>query len=207
VRDPLAPVAVERSRLEVDGITTAPRAWRTLLFHKPRGVLTTHRDPEGRSTVYDVLGESGHGLIAVGRLDRATSGLLLMTTDTRLADWITDPRNAVPRVYLVTVRGRVSPETIAPLTAGVPSSAGELRAHAVTIRKASGRESHLAVELREGKNREVRRLFEAIGHEITRLSRVQLGGLTLGDLPPGRTRELTRDEIARAFPLAPIARP
>jgi pseudouridine synthase len=106
----------------------------------------------------------------------------------------------VPRTYLVTVRGKVTPASVGRLTRGVIDDGEELRAAAVRLRKASGRESHLVVELREGKNREVRRLFRAIGHEVTKLSRVQLGPLTLGTLAPGEWRECTREEIRRAFP-------
>ena len=138
---------------------------RTIVFHKPRGVVTTRRDPDGRRTIYDVLGDEGRGLIAVGRLDLATSGLLLLTTDTRLADWITDPAHEVPRIYVVTVRGRVTDADVARLIAGVGTGRDRLQAHAVLLRKASSRESHLTMELREGKNREIRRLFDAIGHE------------------------------------------
>ena len=191
-RNPAALVAPGRTRLVVDGKSAVAAAWRTVLFHKPRGVVTTRIDPEGRRTIYDVLGEPGQGLIAVGRLDMATSGLLLLTTDTRLADWITDPAHAVPRLYAVTVRGRLVETDIASLTGRV------------TVRKTSARESHLLVELTEGKNRQVRRMFETIGHEVTALKRVKLGGLDLGRLEPGQHRELTLQETVHAFPGAPI---
>src|SRR5438067_9617415 len=102
VRDPARRVIPERAVLAVDDEPRTRAAWRTILFHKPRGVVTTRRDPEGRRTVYDVLGDAAHGLNAVGRLDLATSGLLLLTSDTQLANWVTDPANAVPRVYVVT---------------------------------------------------------------------------------------------------------
>jgi 23S rRNA pseudouridine2605 synthase len=206
VIDPATIVDLDRAgrgRFSVDGAaetSTAPVVWRTILFHKPRGVLTTNRDPQGRRTIYDVLGDEGRGLIAVGRLDLATSGLLLLTTDTRLADWITDPAHGVPRVYVVTARGRVSDVDIATLIAGVGAGRDRLRAHAVLLRKTSSRESHLTVELREGRNREVRRLFEAIGHEVTRLKRVRLGPLELGELAPGRWRALSRKDVHDAFP-------
>jgi len=191
-RNPAALVAPERTRLLVDGKPAVAAAWRTVLFHKPRGVVTTRIDPEGRRTIYDVLGEPGQGLIAVGRLDMATSGLLLLTTDTRLADWITDPAHAVPRLYAVTVRGRIVETDIASLTGRV------------TVRKTSARESHLLVELTEGKNRQVRQMFESIGHEVTALKRVKLGGLDLGGLEPGQHRELTLQETVQAFPGAPL---
>jgi 23S rRNA pseudouridine2605 synthase len=199
VREPGKAVA-PASRINVDRQAAADvRAWRTILFHKPRGVLTTRRDPEGRTTVYDVLGEAAEGLVPIGRLDQATSGLLLLTSDTRLADRVTDPGNAVARVYVVSVRGRVTPESCVRLEEGIVQRGQSISAERVVLRKSSGRESHLVVTLTEGKNREIRRLFEAIGHEVTRLKRVAFGGLTLGDLAPGTWRELSEREVREAF--------
>ena len=149
--------------------------------------------------MFDVLGTAADGLVAVGRLDMATSGLLLLTNDTRLADWITDPKALSPAVYVVTVRGKVEPVALERLHTGIDSGGDHLRASAVTLRKSSKRESHLTVELREGKNREVRRMFESVGHEVTKLKRVQFGALTLDGLRPGEWRRLTRTEVARAF--------
>jgi 23S rRNA pseudouridine2605 synthase len=188
VYDPTVLVVPERVRIAVDGERRSRAPWRTIVLHKPRGVVTTRRDPDGRRTVFDVLGDAGAGLNTVGRLDLATSGLLVLTTDTQLASWITDPANAVPRVYVVTVRGELSADTLAELGAGV------------AIRKKSRRESHLVVTLQAGRNREVRRLFEAVGHEVTRLKRVAFGGLELGALPPGEWRELTQADVRAAFP-------
>jgi pseudouridine synthase len=189
VTNPATSVVPERARITVDGTRRTRAPWRTILFHKPRGVVTTRQDPQGRPTIYDVIGPSARGLIAVGRLDLATSGLLLLTTDTRLAHRITDPGNAVPRMYLVTVRGRVTGDEAALLDAA-----------SVIVRKASNRETHLTVELHRGRNREVRKLFEAIGHQVTMLKRVRFGGLELGRLGPGEWRELTRTEVEAAFP-------
>jgi 23S rRNA pseudouridine2605 synthase len=188
VRDPARLVVPERARIALDGERRTKAAWRTMLFHKPRGVVTTRHDPEGRSTVFDVIGEAGEGLKAIGRLDLATSGMLLLTTDAQLANWITDPRNAVPRVYVVTVRGEVVPNALSRL------------GREVALRKTSRRESHLVVTLREGRNRQVRRMFEDEGHEVTRLKRVSVGGLTLRGVEPGHWRDVTREEIRVAFP-------
>jgi len=199
VRDPGKPVD-ESARIELDARATKAQPWRTILLHKPRGVLTTRRDPEGRTTIYDVLGEAAVGLIPVGRLDWATSGLLLLTTDTQLADRLTDPRNAIPRVYVVAVRGRVKHEACEQLERGIIDKGQQMQADEVVLQKSSGRESHLVVTLTEGKNREVRRLFKALGYEVTRLKRVALGGLTLGDVPPGGWREVSEPEMRRAFP-------
>jgi 23S rRNA pseudouridine2605 synthase len=200
LRDPATRVVPEAIAVALDGAPRPHARWRTLLLHKPRGVLTTRRDPGGRPTVYDILGGAGTGLKPVGRLDLATSGLLLLTTDPDLAEWITNPAHEVPRLYAVTVRGRVEEARLAALTTGIVSRGERLCAAAVTLRKASARESHLTVELREGRNREVRRLFEGVGHEVTRLKRVALGGLVLGDLPPGAWRKVSADEVRRAFP-------
>jgi 23S rRNA pseudouridine2605 synthase len=188
VTDPATPVVPERVRITVDGERRSRVAWRTILFYKPRGVVTTRHDPEGRKTIYDVIGPAAQGLIAVGRLDLATTGLLILTSDTRLAHRITDPANAIPRVYVVTVRGRVTDD-----------EAGALDAASVIVRKVSARETHLVVELRRGRNREVRKLFESIGHEVIALKRVRFGGLELGKLMPGEWRALTRTEVEAAF--------
>jgi len=157
--------------------------------------VTTRRDPEGRPTVFDLVGETGRGLIAVGRLDRATSGLLLLTTDTRLANWLTDPATAIVRRYVATVRGELTDMDAARMMAGID----EVRAHDVHVRKRSARETHLVIELVEGKNREIRRLCSAVGHEVTALRRVAFGSLEIGDLAPGAWREVSRAEVRRAF--------
>jgi len=206
VTDPAARVEPERVRIIIDGEVKRRAAWRTLLFHKPRGVLTTRSDPEGRPTIYDVLGEEGRGLVPIGRLDMATSGLLLLTTDTRFAEWITNPEHAVPRVYAVTVGGRVDRAGLVTLAGSLRVGRERLRFHRVELRKSSTRESHLVVELREGKNREVRRLFEAAGYEVTRLKRVRFGSFELGDLQPSEWREVSREEtrLIRIVPEAEV---
>jgi 23S rRNA pseudouridine2605 synthase len=195
VIEPLRPVAPERSDIRLDGAAARPAERIVIACHKPRGVVVTRCDPDGRPTIFERLADLPPGLVAVGRLDLATSGLLLLTNDTRLADWLTDPRHALSRVYLVTVRGRVGEEDVARMTAGVADQGETLRAAAVEIRKASGRESHLVLELREGKNREVRRLCAAVGHEVTRLRRVAFAGIELGELAPGEWRMLAEAEI------------
>jgi len=200
VMKPTTIVDPARARISVDHEARSAAPWRTLLLYKPRGVVTTRRDPEGRPTVFSLLGGAAEGLVAVGRLDLATTGVLLLTTDTALADALTDPVNAVPRVYIVTVRGKLTEADAAALTHGVNG----MHAHSVLIRKTSSRESHATIELHEGKNREVRRLFAAVGHDVTRLKRVRFGGLELGELEPGAWREISRDELADAFPALPV---
>lgn len=203
VRDPLMPVVPERVRVEIDEEPARRSRSVTVLLHKPRGCVTTSRDPEGRPTVFDLVSIPGARLVAVGRLDLATTGLLLLTTDTRLAAWLTDPTNRVPRVYLVTVRGELSDEACQRMEAGVEVEGERLCAGSVVVRKRSARETHLVVTLTEGRNREIRRLFGTAGHEVTRLKRVSFGGLELGALQPGTWREVRDDELRAAFPGAP----
>jgi 23S rRNA pseudouridine2605 synthase len=191
VRDPATLVVPETARITIDGTRHTRSRRRTIVLHKPRGVITTRRDPTGRPTVFDLLGDEATGLVAAGRLDLATTGLLILTTDTQLANRLTDPANAFVRRYIVTVRGALDDDTARAMERGEG-----MNAHSVTVRKRSQRETHLTIELTEGKNREVRRLCAAAGHEVTRLKRVAFGPIELGQLAPGAWRELTRDEEA-----------
>ncbi|MCC6965329.1 MAG: rRNA pseudouridine synthase [Nitrospira sp.] len=166
---------------------------RFILFHKPKGLVTTHDDENGRRTIFDVLPPEFSRLHTVGRLDQATSGLLLLTNDTALSSYLTDPTQRVPRRYLVTVRGEITDNHAQAAIEGLDDQGERLHCAALTIQKRSGRESHLDVTLTEGKNREIRRLFKALGHEVTRLRRIQYGPFTLGDLQPGTWREIPID--------------
>lgn len=192
VRWPGASVLVDDQRIE--GPTK-----RLVLFHKPRGLVTTHRDEQGRSTIFDVLPAELHTLRAVGRLDQATSGLLLLTNDTALLNQFTDPANRVPRLYLVTVRGKVTDDAVHRATSGLIDGDEWLKCEAVTIRKRSGRESHLVVTLVRGKNREIRRIFRSLGHEVTKLRRTQFGPFMLDTVPVGGWKEVPIDEALEAM--------
>lgn len=202
VTDPARMVAPDKAGITIAGRVARTAPWRTIALHKPRGVVTTRRDPEGRRTVFDVLGAEAGSLVAVGRLDMASTGLLLLTTDTGLAAWLTDPRNGIVRRYVVTARGWVTDEDARAMERGI----GGLRARSVEVRKRSNRETHLIVELTEGRNREIRRLLQAVGHEVTRLLRVAFGAIEIGTLQPGASREVPAEEIVAAFPHAPRRR-
>ncbi len=202
--DPLHEVVPEHVRIEIDGRPVQRAEPLTILLHKPRGVVTTRSDPQGRPTVYGCLDDLDAHVVPIGRLDAATSGLLLLTNDTRFADWVTDPRNEVSRVYVVTVRGELSDETAHRLEEGIEDAGERLAARRIAVRKRSRRETHLIVELTEGKNREIRRMLAAAGHEVTRLKRVSFGGLELGELAVGGWRVVSAEELRAAFPRATI---
>jgi 23S rRNA pseudouridine2605 synthase len=197
VRDPGHLVVPETARIAVSDEAIEQRAALTILLHKPRGVVTTRSDPQGRTTVYDLLGDVGTYVAPVGRLDLASTGLLLLTNDTRLSNWLLDPVHQIPRTYVVTVRGELADESVARIQRGIRDDGELLRASKVEVLKRSGRETHVRVTLTEGKNRELRRLFAACGHEVTRLMRVAFGGLALGALAPGEWRIVAPEEVKR----------
>ncbi|RPI55532.1 MAG: rRNA pseudouridine synthase, partial [Acidobacteria bacterium] len=153
-----------------------------------------------RATVYDLLTDVEERVVPVGRLDFASTGLLLFTNDTQLANWLTDPETGVIRRYVVTVRGELSDVSALRLASGVTDEGAALRARAVRILKRSKRETHIVVELTEGKNREIRRMMKSLGHEVTRLTRIAIGGIELGDLAPGKWRRIVQEEAHTAFP-------
>ena len=200
VLNPAARIVPERAAITIDGAAQNKAAPVTIVLHKPRGYVTTRSDPQGRKTVYDLLADLPERVVPVGRLDLATSGLLLLTNDTQLGNWLTDPQSAVPRVYLVTVEGHATPDVAAQLMKGVVVDGERLKASSAVVRKASTRESHLVLTLAQGKNREVRRLLTAVRHPVTQLRRVQFGGVELGTLAPGKWRRLSDEELSDAFP-------
>jgi 23S rRNA pseudouridine2605 synthase len=138
-------------------------------------------------------------LHAVGRLDQATSGLLLLTNDSALSSYLTDPTNKVMRTYLVSVRGAFTEAQAKEAVVGVIDAGERLQCHNVRIQKQSGRESHLEVVLIQGKNREIRRLFKALGHEVTRLRRIRYGPFKLEDLQSGAWREIPIEDVRKVL--------
>ena len=167
VRDPLWQVTPETDKFTVDGKPMCRDEWLTIMLNKPGSVVTTRSDEKGRRTVFDLLPAELRNLHPVGRLDMASTGLLIFTNDTRLSAYLTDPANAILRVYAVTVKGRITEEDLRRAGAGIMDAGELLKPASITPRKVSEKESHLTVELTEGKNREIRRLFSALGHEVT----------------------------------------
>lgn len=195
IKDPAFLLVPEKARITVDGKPVTRSNACTIMLYKPRGIVTTRSDEKSRQTVYDLLPSHLRHLHPVGRLDMASDGLLLMTTDTRLSDLLTDPDNKIPRVYAVTVTGRITEDEIKSLSDGIKDKGELLKASKITLRKASNKESHLVIELAEGKNREIRRMFESLGSEVTTLKRISFGKLELGKLTPGQFREVEKNEI------------
>jgi 23S rRNA pseudouridine2605 synthase len=195
IKDSSFLVVPEKASITIDGKAVARAVACTIMLYKPRGVVTTKSDEKGRKTVYDLLPAHLQHLHPAGRLDMASTGLLLMTTDTQFSNSLTDPENEIPRIYTVSVAGRITEDEIKRLSQGIQDKGQLLKASSITLRKASNKESHLIVELTEGKNREIRRMFEALGSEVTALKRISFGKLELGTLEPGHFREVTKKEI------------
>jgi len=195
IKDPAFLLVPETARITIDGKPVTRAISCTIMLYKPRGIVTTRSDEKGRRTVYDLLPSYLQHLHPVGRLDMASGGLLLMTTDTQLSNFLTDPDNEIPRLYAVSVTGRITDEEIKRLSEGIQDKGQLLKASLITLRKASNKESHLIVQLTEGKNREIRRMFEALGSEVTVLKRIAFGKLKLGTLKPGEFREVANKDI------------
>jgi 23S rRNA pseudouridine2605 synthase len=186
-------------RVEVDGRRVVLEAPRWVMLHKPAGHVTTRSDPQGRPTVYDLLPAELAGLYHVGRLDQDSEGLLLLTNEGDVANHLLHPSREVDRVYRVDVVGSPTRATLGRLRSGVELEDGVARAvrAEVILRHGSGERAHarLRVVIREGRKREVRRIFEALGHPVRRLVRERLGPIALGGLPPGEWRDLTPEEV------------
>ena len=174
-------------RITIDGKSVAKKESRYILFNKPAGCITTSRDERSKRTVYDVLGDVGSRVFAVGRLDKETEGLLLFTNDTAFGDFLTDPENKIPRTYMVTVDGILAEKDIAAMNAGVDIGRGEF-SRPVSVKMVKDGDAPgttLEIVLTEGKNREIRRLCGAMGAKVKRLVRVSFGPFRLGNLPSG----------------------
>lgn len=167
----------------------------TLAFNKPAGVVSTMSDEHGRPSVAQYVADRPERLFHVGRLDAETEGLLLLTNDGELANRLAHPSHGVRKTYLATVSGRVRPGVGVQLRAGVQLEDGPVVVDSFRVVDASGNQTLVELVLHEGRNRIVRRLMEAVGHPVVRLVRTQIGPIRLGNLKPGRTRELTAKEL------------
>lgn len=208
-----------RDRVEIDGKRVVAEQRVYVVLHKPRGVVSTMSDPEGRPTVRELLGEVEGRVYPVGRLDFATSGILLATNDGDFAEAMLHPRKAVPKTYIVKVKGIMQPDDLDVWRKGVRLEDGmTLPADAKLLRHEADK-TWFELTIREGRNQQIRRMGDATGFPVMRLARVAFAGVPLEGLPPGRWRAMTRDELVQikktygvprtipaATPLAPPAR-
>ncbi len=197
VRDPQHPAHGERQLIAVDGqaVHAIERAY--VAFNKPRGLLVSTADERGRDTVYSALATAGLPWLGpVGRLDKASEGLLLLSNDTGWAAGITEPATHLPKTYHVQVAGRPDETVLAAMRAGVRDAGDLLRVTRVALLRAGEKNAWLDVVLDEGRNRHIRRLLAALGFDVLRLIRVAIGPLALGELAKGQWRRLKPDEVA-----------
>ena len=167
-----------------------------LVMHKPIGVMTTMRDPQGRRTIVELIPKKLPRVVPVGRLDYDTAGVLLLTNDGELANRLMHPRYGVDKTYRATIGGRLSPEDVKALNEGVEVdgfTAGGAKVRVVSVRAGY---SVVDITIHEGRNRQVRKMFEALGHPVQALVRLRFGPISLGDLGVGRTRQLTPRELS-----------
>lgn len=196
VRDPEMPADAATDSIEMDGQPLRARERICIAVNKPRGLVVSASDERGRDTVYALLqGAELPWLAPVGRLDKASEGLLLMSNDPAWAARLTDPMSHIPKTYRVQVRGMPDHATLGRLRTGVVDKGEQLSAESVRIVGGGEKNAWLEIVLVEGRNRQIRRMLSACGHEVLRLLRVAIGALELGDLPKGGWRVLTDAEI------------
>ncbi len=188
-------VDMERDRVCFDGKPLELRDRVYVLLYKPTGYLTTYKDPKGRPTVYDLVQDVGTFLSPVGRLDLDTSGLLLMTNDNRLAERVTNPESHVPKTYLVKATPPLTDAQLQRLRDGLELSDGPTRPAQVTRVRHSEQGAQFEIVLTEGRNRQVRRMVEALDAHVLELVRIKVGPVAIGDLPIGKWRTLTKAEV------------
>lgn len=192
---------LEADDITVDGVPVVKGRYRYFALHKPPGFVTTARDEEGRDTVIDLVPIGGLALHPVGRLDMDSEGLVILTNDGHLTDLLTHPRYQVEKEYLVGLDSMPSRRDIERLVRGIEDAGDRLRASSVNPAAPpqedveAGANAWLAIGLREGKNREIRRMMAAIGKNVLLLRRVRIGPLALGTLGSGAFREITGDEV------------
>lgn len=184
--------------VELDGKPIFPEERHTyIMLYKPEGYITTTSDEKGRACVLDLINEEGVRLVPVGRLDCATSGLLLLTNDMELVNRLTHPRHGLSKTYQVRIDGNPSPHTISRLRRGMEIEGYTTRPIQVRTIKTSPASTTLELILHEGRNRQIRKMMEQAGHRILSLRRTAVGSLNLRGLKKGEYRHLTKDEINR----------
>ncbi|HEV8541204.1 MAG TPA: pseudouridine synthase [Verrucomicrobiae bacterium] len=195
IREMGSKVDPAHDRVTVDGRAVKVKSKLYLAINKPPGYICSSEDPGNRKTVHDLLPKEWRNLYSVGRLDYKSEGLIFYTNDGEFSLHLTHPRFGVRKKYLVTVKGEVRPEQLRTMEKGIYEGDEVLRAERGRILKSNNSHSMVELTLNEGKNREIRRMFETLGFEVERLQRVQIGPIKLGQLPRGKWRTLTGPEI------------
>jgi 23S rRNA pseudouridine2605 synthase len=186
----------DTSKVRVDGVILKKQKLVYYAVNKPTGVVTTNSDPHGRPRVVDLVPKSER-VYPVGRLDRSSEGLILLTNDGDLAQKLTHPKFGVRKVYRVMVAGRVDGETMKRMRQGIFIAEGRVSVEGAKVVKARGKATEMEIILREGKNREIRRILARLGHKVLQLRRIAVGPLRLGDMPPGAYRIVSREEVRK----------
>lgn len=213
VQSPDQWVDLERDKVTLDGKPIRAAERRYILVYKPKGYLTTYKDPENRPTVYDLLNNATGAtrntvdqfVGTVGRLDLDTSGLLLLTNDNQLAERMTNPMHELPKTYLVKAGTLLTDEQLNQLASGVELSDGPTKPAQVTRQRDSAKYTFFELTITEGRNRQVRRMVEALGTKVLKLVRVRIGPLTLEGLKIGEWRDLTPAEVSSLKRLAGLS--
>lgn len=185
----------ESDAIVVDGRRLRPTRKVYYLLNKPRGVICTSRDPRGRRKAIDLV-PCPERVFCIGRLDADTTGMIVLTNDNELTNELTHPRYKVPKTYLAKVKGRVEVAAVARLKKGIWLAEGKTGRASVKVVKAGRDESLVEIRISQGLNRQVRRMLARVGIPVKALKRVRIGGLTLGDLGPGKFRPLSKAEVA-----------
>jgi 23S rRNA pseudouridine2605 synthase len=197
----------ERDQVALDGHPLTARQKRYLLLYKPKGYLTTYKDPEGRPTVYDLLSSVKDFVFPVGRLDQDTTGLLILTNDSAFGDHITSPESKVPKTYLVKASMLLSDEQLDQLRQGLILVDGPTRPAIVKRIRDAAKYSFFEITITEGRNRQVRRMVEALGAKVLKLVRTAIGSIEIDGLEIGKFRELTDEEIVALRGTRPVKKP
>jgi pseudouridine synthase len=190
-------VDLERDKVTFDGKPVRGRERIYILLYKPAGYVTTRKDPDGRATVYDLIRDVGAWVAPVGRLDLETSGLLILTNDTQFSERLTNPAYKATKTYQVKAADLLSDEQLERLRQGVELSDGPTRPAEVKRLRDTGRHTHLEMTITEGRNRQVRRMLEAVGSKVLKLVRTAIGPIRIGDLAIGKWRLLTAEELRK----------
>lgn len=191
-------VTLGKDKVKVGGKPVVQKHFAYYVFNKPKNVLSTMSDPKGRPTVFDYFKTSEEGLFPVGRLDWDAEGIMVLTNDGEFANKLAHPKWGVEKTYLVKIKGTISQVKLNKLTTGISIIGGKVRAlEAVKLKKGKGQHDWVRITISEGKNRQIKRMFEKIGFDVLKIQRISIGGLMLRGLRKGGIREITKPKVRK----------